>query len=63
MARINLTDAFLKALRCERGQKVTEVRDVVAGAEPCSSPNFFARFLGLRQEPLSFRRNNYCGNF
>jgi integrase len=34
MARINLTDAFVKALRCERGQKVTEVRDVdVRGLE------------------------------
>jgi integrase len=34
MARINLTDAFVKALRCERGQKVKEVRDAeVRGLE------------------------------
>jgi len=34
MARINLTDAFVKALRCEPGRKVTEVRDAdVRGLE------------------------------
>jgi integrase len=34
MARINLTDAFVKALRSERGQKVKEVRDAeVRGLE------------------------------
>lgn len=34
MARINLTDAFVKTLRCERGRKVKEVRDVdVRGLE------------------------------
>ena len=27
MAKIKLTDAFVKALRCEPGRKVTEVRD------------------------------------
>ena len=34
MAKINLTDAFVKALRAERGRKVTEVRDTeVRGLE------------------------------
>ena len=34
MAKINFTDAFVKALRCKRGQKVTEFRDVdVRGLE------------------------------